>query len=1179
MPHCSVCNIFVDNHRWSGHLRSNIHKNCSSTSVKDNISIIQSSFKKRIVSYKIVANSEQINSFPEIFLNSISEQVKNLIDQSLEKHTSIKVNFELFCYFLIFKNDQREIKSFSTKNVILYVHYDFDLIYKSTIDILLKKIEEFQERDSGWTFLCNSHLEININKYQPFGGSKFIALPKYIRNKRACLNIRNKDEYCFLWCVVAALYPTARHPDRISSYPRFQDVLNVNDLSFPITFSDIAVFEKNNPFLNIFVYGLKNEKTVVGPLYQSKNNKSKSIHLLLLENNTTSHYCLIKDLPRLVRNQMTKHHGKLYFCETCLLFFPTHNQIDSHLCGGIATVLPEKGSFLQFKNYERKQDIPFVIYADFETLLEPISGHEYNTANTSYSHRHVPAAFGYNVVSSLSFNNDVVGYRSYRGDDCVTKFVHFLTEDVKKIHRILSRNEPMIFTDANRLEFQRANKCYICGNLLWCDRVRDHCHLTGRYRGAAHRHCNLQHKVPKFIPIFFHNLSGYDCHLFIKMLGEIPGQIKIIPRNKENYMSFTKFVHIADNEFIQIRFLDSFNFLSASLDKLVKTLQLEDFINLKSHFPDTRQFSLLTRKGVYPYDYMTNWEKYDQKSLPSKCHFHNSMTNEDISDADYNHAQTVWTQFNIKNLGEYTDLYLKTDVLLLTDIFQNFRKTCKLYYKLDPAFYITAPSLSFDAMLLKTGVQLELVSDLAIVRMIQSGIRGGLCMCSHRYSKANHKYMPEYDPSQPQCFIAYLDCNNLYGYSMSQYLPYSSFRFLTDKELVNFDVKAVGDQAEWGFILEVDLLYPDYLHNHHNDLPFCPEKCIPPGGKTKKLIANLYNKYNYVIHYVHLKKCLENGLILRKVHRVITFRQSPYLSQYIELNTRLRQRAKSAFEQDFFKLLNNSVFGKTLENTEKRVTVHLVNQWCDQSNRTKKLLSAEKLIANPYFHSASILTENLVAIQMRPDQIILDKPIYIGFTVLELSKSHMYNFHYNIVKPFYKDRVQLCYTDTDSFVYQIFTNDFYHDLNSHFLQYFDTSNYDPGNDLNIPLINKKVPGLFKDEMGGKYITNFVGLRSKLYSLKTPNKIIKKAKGVKSCVVRDLSINDYENILLNGGVIRKNNIMFKSIRHEIFTRSVNKVALSRNDDKRSISVDNITTRAWGHAFIIKHCEHNSMQEFV
>lgn len=1168
MPFCSVCNIEVTFRRWCNHLRTNKHKNNSTIRINDNVEMIHSCLKGRITSYRITAPKTEINIYPESFFKSIHDQVKSLIDSSLQKHYSVKINFEYFAYFLMFKNDVQELKSFATKNFIIHFNYNFKSIYEKAGSMLLKKIDDFQERDSGWTFLNNSHLEININKYQPLSGSQFIDLPKYIKNKKACLNIHNNDECCFLWCVVAALYPTNKHPERVTSYPHFRDVLNVNDISFPITFSDIYTFERNNPFLNIYIYGLRDSKTITGPLYKSDkiNHKSKIIHLLFLENSKSSHYCLIKDLTRLVKSQITKHHSKIYFCETCLVFFPSEDRFEKHLCAGVVTVLPDKGTYLQFKNYNKKQDVPFIIYADFETLLEPISGHESDTANTLRLQRHVPAAFAYNIVSSC--NDNFNEFKTYRGIDCVSKFIELLTEDIKRIYNILTQNVSIIFSEKDAMHYEKAWKCHICDNLLWNNKVRDHCHITGRYRGAAHRHCNLQYKMPMFIPIFFHNLSGYDCHLFIKKLGETPGKLNIIPKTKEKYISFSKFMHINENEYVQIRFLDSFNFLGTSLDKLSKTMQIDDFISLRFHFPINDQFHLLTRKGIYPYDYMSTWKCYEDKTLPAKTLFFNSLSNEHISQEDYNHAKSVWCKFNIKTMGEYTDLYLKTDVLLLTDIFQKFRKTCKLHYKLDPAFYITAPSLSFDAMLLKTGVKLELITDLSIVRMIQSGIRGGLCMCSHRYAKANNQYMSSCDPTKPRSFISYIDCNNLYGYSMCQYLPHSSFRFLNQHEIDQLDIENIGDNAEWGFILEVDLLYPETLHILHNDLPFCAEKCIPPGGRTEKLISNLYNKYNYVIHYVHLKKCLEHGLLLRKIHRVITFRQSAYLKEYIELNTKLRQNAKSVFEQDFFKLLNNSVFGKTLENTEKRVTVHLVNSWNSPNNKTKKYICAERLISNPYFHSASVLSENLVAIQMKPDHLILDKPIYIGFTVLELSKAHMYHFHYNIVKPFYGNRVKLCYTDTDSFVYIIYTDDFYKDIKYKFLQYFDTSNYNINNEFMIPQINKKVPGLFKDEMGGELITEFVGLRSKLYSIKTLNKVIKKAKGIKSCVVRDLTIDDYQHVLFNRDIIHRKNILFKSIKHEIFTQSVNKIALSSNDDKRFISKCNVATRAWGHSSILK-----------
>lgn len=695
------------------------------------------------------------------------------------------------------------------------------------------------------------------------------------------------------------------------------------------------------------------------------------------------------------------------------------------------------------------------------------------------------------------------------------------------------------------------------------DKVRDHCHFTGKYRGAAHSYCNLQLQIPKFVPVFFHNLAGYDCHLFIRELGGTPGMIKVIPKNKENYISFTKFIPIEENKFACIRFVDSYKFLGTSLDQLTKTLDKEDFIHIWQLCKNEDQFKLLRRKGVYPYDYMTGWNKYEEKCLPPISNFFNNLTNENISQSDYNHALKVWESFEIENLGQYTDVYVKSDVLLLADIFEKFRITCKRNYSLDPAFYLTAPSISFDAMLLKTKVKLELITNLEMIRMIQKGIRGGICLCPKRYAKSNNIYQSDFDPSKPNKYLVYIDCNNLYGYALSGYLPYSDFTFLSEQDCQHLDVTKISDNNEIGYILEVDLIYPEYLHDLHNDLPFCAQNFIPPGSKYKKLTPNLYDKFFYVIHYVHLKKCLENGLILKKIHRAIRFKQSPYLKSYIDLNTKLRQESKSVFEQDFFKLLNNSIFGKTLEDTERRVNVKLVNNWSDERNKTKKMMCAEELIARPNFHSSSIFSENLVAIQLNREEVVLDKPIYIGFTVLELSKSHMYDFHYSVMKKKYDDKLSLCYTDTDSFLYSIETYDFYKDLKESLLNYFDTSNYALNNKFDITQNNKKVPGLFKDELGGNIILEFVGLRSKMYSIKTCVTEIKKAKGVKKCVANNLKFSDYSHVLLSGETVRKKNVHFKTIKHVIFTQEQNKVALARKDDKRFILEDNIKTLSWGH----------------
>ncbi|XP_049887050.1 uncharacterized protein LOC126381638 [Pectinophora gossypiella] len=1168
--YCSICDLSIKNKAFSSHLRSTLHKNNSSIRESDCIERISSAFRSRIASYRLRSseNSEVGSAVacpPETFLRSLRKNVRQLIDARRDAFDSIKVNFELFAEFSLPQDDRREVKSFNTENIVIHKTYDFNDIFNKVVNLIATKVDEFQERDSGWYFVGNLYLEININKYNPLRASGFIELPQSIKMKRACINIKNNDNFCFLWCIMAALFPTKYNSNRPSSYPHFETTLSTKGMTFPVSLSDVKVFEKNNPRVSVNIYGLKNKKTVVGPLYKSVHKKKKHVNLLLLENGLRSHYCLIKDLSRLIRTQVTKHHGKIFFCDDCMNFFSSENKLDSHACGRVKTVLPEKGSLIQFQHFERMQDMPFVIYADFESLLQPTPDAQ-NSECTENIQKHVPAAFGYYIV--CSYDSSLNKYVSFRGPDCVQNFIENLENDVSWINTILQNQHKMLPLTEQELEsFLTSKNCYLCNKLLFEDKVRDHCHLTGRYRGPAHSYCNIQFKLPKFLPVFFHNLSGYDSHLFIRELGEMPGNLNLLAKTKENYISFTKLFSLGNNQYMPIRFVDSFRFLGTSLEKAAENLNKSDFIHLSHFYPLKEQFDLLTRKGIYPYEYMCDWKCYTEVELPPRHQFYSSLTDETISESDYAHTHKVWKTFHLKNLGEYTDLYLKSDVILLTDIFESFRHTCKNNYRLDPAFYVSAPSLSLDAMLLKTGVKLELIDDLEMIRMIQSGIRGGVCLCSTRYAKANNKYLSNYNPTSPNNYLLYIDCNNLYGYAMCSHLPYSDFELIENPKLECLDILNIPDDSEVGYILEVDLVYPDHLHDLHNDIPFCPQKFTPPGSKTCKLIPNLYDKFKYVIHYIHLKTCLKHGLHLKHIHRAIKFKQSPYLRQYIDLNTKLRQKAKSQFEQDFFKLLNNSIFGKTLEDTEKRLNVKLINQWFDNHNKTKKRYTAEQLIARPNYHSSTIFTENLVAIQMKPEIITLDKPIYIGFTVLEISKSHMYDFHYSVLKPFYGSHLKLCYTDTDSFLYSIQTKDVYQDIRQNFQQYFDTSNYKDDNIFGIMKQNKKVPGLFKDELGGQLIVEFVGLRSKLYSIKTEATELKKAKGTKKAVIKKLSFDDYKTVLLDNCLIKKKNLIFKSLKHEIFTQSLKKVALSFNDDKRIVLKDKISTLSWGHESIL------------
>ncbi|XP_047035542.1 uncharacterized protein LOC124641502 isoform X1 [Helicoverpa zea] len=1164
---CEKCNLRILKQKFKNHTRSNLHKsNCLLSTEFESIKIIATAFKNRIVTYRLSPVQEDEHLTPEAFLCYYKNDINRIIELSLAKHKCIKVNFELFAYFILPKSDEQQLKSFNTKFEIVCSSTDINCIIIKIINILVEKMIAFEHCESGWSFFKVNHLEININKYSPMRGGSYLELPSVIKNTKSCINIKNNDKYCLLWSIVASLYPARSNVCRTASYPHFSEVLNIEGIAFPPTINDLKLLEKQNPDLSINVYGLDKKCNVTGPLYLSSLKKVNHINLLYIEKEEKGHYCLIKDLPRLVRRQITKHNGKLEFCDSCLQFFASKTRYNSHKCSKILAILPGENSKLKFKHYERKLKINFIVYADFESILLDCDTKSSDN-NTTNIKLHQPSSFGYYVC--CSHDSSLNKYVWHRGPDCIEIFIKNLIRDVKRICRILSIKKSLSSLSENqRNNYDMANICHICEQPLLGDKVLDHDHITGEYRGAAHTHCNLTYKVCPFIPVVFHNLSGYDSHIFIKELTNYEGDIKVIPKSKEKYMSITKNIYYEKlSRHIQIKFIDSFQFLSCSLDTLSKSLTKEENIHLASEFRDYDQFVLLREKGVFPYEYIDSWAKYDVKELPPKYTFFNSLTSEHITDAEYQRAQKIWDAFKIDSLGRYNDLYLKSDVLLLCDIFEKFRQMCLKYYKLDPAHYVSSPGLSWDAMLLYTGVQLDLISDLEIYELLENGIRGGLAQCSLRYAKSNNKYLPDYDVTEPSSFLIYLDANNLYGHAMTKKMPISNFYLLNENEISKFDLFNVADDADYGYILEVDLCYPQHLHDSHSDLPFAPEKIIPPGGKTYKLVANLYDKTKYVIHYTNLKQCLKHGLILKKIHRILAFRQDCFLKKYIDLNTQLRQTCNSAFEKDFFKLLNNAIFGKTIENRRKQKDVRLISQWADTKNLTNKNVGAEKLISKPNLKSIYILNENFVVIQLNQEKVTLDRPIYIGFTVLEYAKQHLYQFHYDFIKNKYKNQTMLCYTDTDSLLYYIHTNDFYADITQNISQ-FDTSNFSEDNPYGIFKRNAKVPGLFKDELGGDVISEFVGLRAKLYCISSVKTHIKKAKGITKHVTRKLSSTNYKTALLNDKTYKHKMMIIKSMKHVLYTQEINKVALNRNDDKRQILPNQIYTLPWGHYQSIK-----------
>ena len=434
-------------------------------------------------------------------------------------------------------------------------------------------------------------------------------------------------------------------------------------------------------------------------------------------------------------------------------------------------------------------------------------------------------------------------------------------------------------------------------------------------------------------------------------------------------------------------------------------------------------------------------------------------------------------------------------------------------------------------------------------------MRGDVSYISKRYSKSNEN-----------TDIMYWDMNNL----SFDYLPCCSFKFLSEEEIKVFSLDSIPDNSLIGYILEVDLEYPTFLHDLHNDYPLCPEKIevsydmlsknckdiadrysIKVGG-VKKLIPSLGNKVEYVIHYRNLKYYLLLGMKLVKIHRILSFKQSNWLKVFTDFNTEKRNQSKNEFNKGLYKLFNNCIYGKSIENIRKRINVKLIND--------KK--TYQEIVNKPNFISQKIIDKNFAAVHCSKKVLTLNKPIYVEFCILDLSKLLMYQFHYDyVLKAF--NGAELLFTDTDSLVYKIRDSNVYEHCFKD-KELFDFIGYSKDS-VYYDDSNKKMLGKMKDEFFGNKVYEFIGLKSKMYSLIACNDLkVKKAKGVNLL----LRHTEYFDVLFGKKVIRHKMERIQTNLHSVGTYDLNKINLSCFDDKRYVLDDGINTLAYGHKDIAK-----------
>jgi len=1065
------------------------------------------------------------------------------------------------------------------------------------------QVDAFNARGSGYVLERIRRFTISIVAYRPLVGSSYIPTPKWLRDKKCAVNVKNVgDDHCFKWSVLACLYEPKSHKGELYNYLPYQNALNFDGIDFPVHPKSIPRFEQQNADVSINVLSYDAESRGFCVVYVSPHHRRRNhVNLLLLDSDNSSkhHFVWIRSMSRLVSHR-SKHNGRTFVCNSCLQPFSNSVVLANHIeyCMQHPAQMveypdasDERDCVLKFRARHKQHPVGFYLVCDFESFLVPVD----DTTDTRKIDQHEVSGFCcYRVTQYEQYQTPPV---VYSGPDPISKFYEHVVSESHLLNQIVSYQVPMqLLTPQEETDYRNATVCYNCDEAFSSHnyKVRHHDHLSGRFLFAACNNCNLQLKPSKcnragdkrpapdgddkednfFLPVLFHNGKNYDWHFVLKHFERKYvsrrdkdknisfDDVKILPLNTQKYLQF---------QIGNIRFLDSFQFLSTSLEELVTLLLRggkDNFAHTRKHL--STDDDIIFAKGSYPYSYMSSSEKFSETCLPPIESFYDTLRDQPLAQEDYERAQHTWSQFHMRTMQDYHDHYLLTDVLLLADVFENFRQSVMRVHKLECLHFVTLPSLSWAMALRHTGAKLDLVTDPDAYLMLENSLRGGIATVSQRFSSANNPLVDGYNSDETRRYITYLDANGLYAAAQSEPLPVGNFRFLSHDEIQNFDLASVEKDAEVGFIIECDLAYPSHLHDSHSDYPMAPEHLTVtrdmlspfaerlldpkrPWTASKKLVPNLMDKTKYVCHYRNLQLYVKYGLVITKIHRILSFTQEAWLKPWIELCNEQRRAARSDFESDLAKLQANATFGKTMEQMRHRVNVRLI---ADE----KKLLKA---VAKISFRYSEIVNEHLVMVRAARTKIKLNKPIAVGFAILEISKLIMYDFYYGYLKDKYQDRCSLLFTDTDSLCCEIQTEDLYRDMGEN-LELFDTSNFETDHPQYFAS-NRRVLGKFKCETGSMAPREFVGLRAKMYSLDCQTRSQKKAKGVqKYYVKKHVRHSQYLEVLRN--VCQTTTCRFRAFRstnHVVNTLEVSKVCLCAFDDKRYILDDGIHTLAYGH----------------
>ena len=480
--------------------------------------------------------------------------------------------------------------AFNSRMLAIYNLSDMDEIVSEMIEHMYQQIENPALRDSKFVFDGVICMDIDFHRLNQTRGSSYIPLPEWLAKKGAIINPKNSDMKCFKWAVIAAMKwkEIDNHPERTTKLKRYEDDFDWTKVKFPLSFRNIKRSESQNK-ITINVLAFEGRQ-----IYICRKGKEydRVANLMLITDNNSKHYVAIKSLRRLLSRQKSKHKESQHFCMNCLQGFREKRSRDAHTvyCRNNKAVqieMPKRNPIMRYSDGQYQFKVPFIMYADFESILEAIQGASNNLNISSARGVNIHTPSGWCVYSHFAYGNVTNPLAEYRGADCVNKFCNHIISEAKQLYDSFPEKPMEPLTKSQLKEYKRATKCHICFKPFSEEKrkVRDHCHYSGLYRGAAHSLCNLKYKIPKYIPVVFHNLAGYDAHLFIRELSKHVTKMGVIAKNTEDYISFS--IKVEVNKYIdkdgkerskeiELRFIDSIKFMSSSLDSLVNNLAKGD---------------------------------------------------------------------------------------------------------------------------------------------------------------------------------------------------------------------------------------------------------------------------------------------------------------------------------------------------------------------------------------------------------------------------------------------------------------------------------------------------------------------------------------------------------------------------------------------------------------------------